>query len=233
MISLSTPVASGVTPPALHFGDPVMSLGSCFSECIANHLGEGGMNVLTNPFGVLYNPLSIARTLERILEGRPFTESELTCHNGLYHSWLHHGSFSSKDATQALLMMNRTLSLAHERIHGLRYLILTWGTSYVYRHALTGEVVSNCHKHPEKTFLRERASLETLVEAWHPLLTRLFALCPELKLILTVSPIRHLRDGAHENTLSKATLHLFTDELCRLFPERCHYFPRMRFYWMS
>ena len=119
MIPLSTPVALGATPPALHFGDPVMSLGSCFSECIANHLGEGGMNVLTNPFGVLYNPLSIARTLERILEGRPFTESELTCHNGLYHSWLHHGSFSSEDATQALLMMNRTLSLAHERIHGL------------------------------------------------------------------------------------------------------------------
>jgi len=225
MISLSTPVASGATPPALHFGDPVMSLGSCFSECIANHLGEGGMNVLTNPFGIQYNPLSIARTLERILEGHPFTEAELVCHNGLYHSWLHHGSFSSEDATQALLMMNRTLSLAHERIHGLRYLILTWGTSYVYRHALTGEVVSNCHKHPEKTFLRERASLENLVEAWHPLLTRLFALCPELKLILTVSPIRHLRDGAHENTLSKATLHLFTDELCRLFPERCHYFP--------
>jgi len=183
------------------------------------------MEALINPFGTQYNPLSIARTLSRILEGKPFEGEELIQHGGLYHSLLHHGAFSRVTSGETLEAINASLCAAHTQLPRLRYLLLTWGTSYVYRLRETGEVVSNCHKLPERLFSRERVDVPTLLSVWTPLLRELLELQPGLQLILTVSPVRHLRDGAHANTLSKATLHLFTEELQRLFPDHVHYFP--------
>ena len=225
MTALSTPITLPPAPPSLSFGDLILSLGSCFSEHIPSYLQAGGMEALINPFGTQYNPLSIARTLSRILEGKPFESEELIQHGGLYHSLLHHGAFSRVTSGETLEAINASLCSAHTQLPRLRYLLLTWGTSYVYHLRETGEVVSNCHKLPEKLFIRERVDVPSLLHIWTPLLRKLLELQPGLQLILTVSPVRHLRDGAHANTLSKATLHLFTEELQRLFPDHVHYFP--------
>lgn len=225
MTALSTPITLPPAPPSLFFGDLILSLGSCFSEHIPSYLQAGGMEALINPFGTQYNPLSIARTLSRILWGKPFEGEGLIQHGGLYHSLLHHGAFSRVTSGETLEAINASLCAAHTQLPRLRYLLLTWGTSYVYRLRETGEVVSNCHKLPERLFTRERVEVPTLLSVWTPLLRELLELQPNLQLILTVSPVRHLRDGAHANTLSKATLHLFTEELQRLFPDHVHYFP--------
>ena len=225
MTALSTPITLPPAPPSLSFGDLILSLGSCFSEHIPSYLQAGGMEALINPCGTQYNPLSIARTLSRILEGKPFEGEELIQHGGLYHSLLHHGAFSRVTSGETLEVINASLSTAHTQLPRLRYLLLTWGTSYVYHLRETGEVVSNCHKLSEKLFTRERVDVPSLLHIWTPLLQELLELQPNLQLILTVSPVRHLRDGAHANTLSKATLHLFTEELQRLFPNNIHYFP--------
>ena len=105
------------------------------------------------------------------------------------------------------------------------FLILTWGTAWVYTLTGTDTVVANCHKLPASCFDRRRLSVDGMVAVWLPLLERLFATNPRVKLLFTVSPVRHMKDGAHGNQLSKSALLLFTDELCRAYPERCFYFP--------
>lgn len=225
MIALSTPVSLPPAPPRLSYGQAVMSLGSCFSQSIATRLRAGALDVLVNPFGIQYNPLSIAAALERILEGRPFEAGELVETSGGYASLLHHGSFTRRQREEALELMNSSLERAVAQLERLDFLLLTWGTSYVYRWGETGCVVSNCHKLPERLFHRQRVSLDELAAYWLPLLERLFALRPELQIITTVSPVRHLRDGAVGNARSKATLLLLSELLAERYPEQLHYFP--------
>ena len=157
MIALSTPVSLPPSPPSLSYGQAVMSLGSCFSQSIATRLRAGALDVLVNPFGIQYNPLSIAAALERILEGRPFEADELVETSGGYASLLHHGSFTRRRREDALELMNSSLERAAAQLQRLDFLLLTWGTSYVYRWGETGRVVSNCHKLPERLFLPARA----------------------------------------------------------------------------
>lgn len=225
MISLTTAVKLPSAPPSLSYGQAVMSLGSCFSQSIASKLREGALDVLVNPFGIQYNPLSIASALERILEGRPFTTEELIEAPQGYASLMHHGSFTRSSRNETLEQINAALSTAYAQLQRLDYLLLTWGTSYVYHWGATGKVVSNCHKLPEHFFTRKLADHTTLLRAWQPLLERLLELRPALQIITTVSPIRHLRDGAQGNSLSKAMLRIFTEELRQLAPQQIHYFP--------
>ena len=121
--------------------------------------------------------------------------------------------------------MNESLFRSAEQLRNASRLILTWGTAYVYRWRNDGRIVANCHKLPDSSFVRERLSVEAIVEEWKTLLPQLWARCPDLKLICTVSPIRHWKDGAHGNQLSKATLLLALDALQAEYPERISYFP--------
>lgn len=230
MVSLTTSVSLPASPPRLAYGQVGLSFGSCFSERIGSRLERGGLSLLVNPFGIQYNPLSIASGLRRLLQCRLFTASELVEHGGLYHSFAHHGRFSQTDPAQMLEEINGGLHHAASLLPRAEYLLLTWGTAYVYRLAdprlgEVGEVVSNCHKFPEKSFARSRVSIDELLAVWHPLLEDLFARSPNLRVIQTVSPVRHLRDGAHGNALSKASLLLFAEALCERFPTTCFYFP--------
>ena len=230
MVSLTTPVSLPASPPRLAYGQVGLSFGSCFSERIGSRLERGGLSLLVNPFGIQYNPLSIASGLRRLLQCRLFTTSELVEHGGLYHSFAHHGRFSQTDPAQMLEEINGGLQHAASLLPRTDYLLLTWGTAYVYRLAdprlgEVGEVVSNCHKFPEKSFARSRVSVDELLAVWCPLLEDLFARSPNLRVIQTVSPVRHLRDGAHGNAVSKSTLLLFAEALTEYYPDRVHYFP--------
>ncbi|MCQ2334606.1 MAG: GSCFA domain-containing protein [Paludibacteraceae bacterium] len=194
--------------------------GSCFADAVSERLKVAGFDVCNNPFGVLYNPLSISTAIRRITEGTPFTADELTYHNGLYHSMMHHGSFSSPDAELCLQQINNQLLAAHEAVKEADVLLLTFGTAWIYEQQ--GRVVSNCHKMPADIFTRRRLSVEEIVTDWTELLSH-----PALankQLIFTVSPVRHLKDGLHENQLSKATLLLAIDQLVQSHPLR-NYFP--------
>ena len=200
-------------------------MGSCFAEHIGERLANDKFRVDNNPFGTLYNPASIAEGLRRLLRPEPLSASDLFAHQGSYHSFAYHSRFSAPTAEEAVRQMNDSLFRSAEQLRNTSRLILTWGTAYVYRWRNDGRIVANCHKLPDSSFVRERLSVEAIVEEWKTLLPQLWTHCPDLKLICTVSPIRHWKDGAHGNQLSKATLLLALDALQAEYPERISYFP--------
>lgn len=201
-------------------------MGSCFAEHIGRRLADMKWRVGLNPFGVLYNPLSISEALTRLMEPRPYGEEELTCFpDGGWSTWLHHSRYAHPDRAVALDMVNGQLEDGSRALAEADMLMLTLGTAWVYRLKSSGEVVGNCHKVPEREFVRCRLTVEEIVEEYVRLLGRLWAMNPKVRVLFTVSPVRHLKDTLHGNQLSKATLLLAVDELCRRYPDRLHYFP--------
>ncbi|SFU34109.1 GSCFA family protein [Porphyromonadaceae bacterium KHP3R9] len=203
----------------------IMMLGSCFTENICSKLSECKFRVTGNPFGIVYNPSSVAAVVNRILSSRGFSETDLVFHNGLYHSFLHHGKFSHPDKARCLDNITKAFAGAVAAIGQTDLFIVTFGTAYLYRLRSTGEVVANCHKFPADSFIRERLSVEEIVKEWDGIINRISALNPDTRIIFTVSPIRHWKDGAHGNQISKAILHLSIDRLQERHPERVSYFP--------
>lgn len=199
-------------------------MGSCFAEQTGQRLRESGFRALSNPFGVLYNPVSMERAFARLLDGELYTIKDLDFHEGLYLSFDHHGSFSNADPERALSNINTAYLKAVEGIKTADCLLLTLGTAWLYKRVDTNEVVANCHKWPANRFVRERLDVASLVYTFSQLIDRLLTLRPGLKIILTVSPIRHIKDGLHANNLSKAVLLLGIETLCQRF-EAVTYYP--------
>ena len=221
-------IRTEITPliPSLRHSDKLLVMGSCFAEHIGTRLERMKFRTITNPYGVLYNPLSIAEGLTRLIDQRPFTEEELhEFPDGGWNTWLHHSRYSHPDKTTALTTINNDLETAAHRLAEADVLILTLGTAWVYRLTETNEVVGNCHKVPERTFVRQRLQVQEIVDALAKIVRRTSERNPRLRILLTVSPVRHIKDGLHGNQLSKATLLLAIDELCRMHPDQCHYFP--------
>ena len=202
------------------YEDKILMLGSCFSDEIGEQMQQRYLHVTCNPFGTLYNPLSIAQAVNYQL---PITKDQLPLveYEGLWHSMAHHGSFSRptrEEAEQAVLASIDTMQRA---LQEASVVIVTFGTAWVYEMKgeglpVTGNgIVGNCHKLPESCFTRRRLSVEEIVDSWRPILDRY----PDKHWLFTVSPIRHIRDGLHENQLSKATLLQAVDQL------KASYFP--------
>jgi hypothetical protein len=200
-----------------------MVMGSCFAENIGSRLRESGFRVTVNPFGVLYNPASINYAIKRLIQANPYRQDELTSHDGLFHSFSHHGSFSDSSAEVAINRINGAFNKAQSALRETNRLMITFGTAWVYTLPETGQIVANCHKFPSGRFLRHRLSIDDIVKDYKALIGQLLSMNPGLKIILTVSPIRHMKDGVHENTLSKSVLHLATEALCDHFSEVVYY----------
>ncbi|HYQ57646.1 MAG TPA: GSCFA domain-containing protein [Draconibacterium sp.] len=201
-------------------------MGSCFTEHIGSKLDELKYPVDINPFGILYNPLSVANGIQILLKERLFTAEDLVQHNGLWHSFSHHGRFSYSNQQKILDEINTRIHHSSAFLKQADFLFVTFGTAWIYRYKSTDKLVSNCHKIPASEFVRERLSVQQIVEVYHQLLTEIFRLNPAIKVVFTVSPIRHWKDGAVENQRSKAALILAIDELIRKFgTEQCGYFP--------
>lgn len=211
MPSLTTPVTAPQTPFKIDFASGIVSLGSCFADEIGTRLQECDFHIECNPFGPLYNPASLASALHRLIDDSPIGKEDLVKHEGLWHSWHHHGSFSHSTPGATLTACNSRLHRAHLALKEASLLIITFGTAWVFEHE--GSVVANCHKLPPQLFNRRRLSVEEIVALWHPLLQEIAAYFPQLHIMLSVSPIRHMADGAHGNQLSKSTLLLAVDQL--------------------
>ncbi len=203
---------------------PVLMMGSCFAENIGKELEKAKFDININPFGILYNPLSISQALDILSSKRFFDKDDLFEYNGLFHSHYHHGQFSDTDATVSLEKINAAISGAASRLPDTNVLIITFGTAYVYRLRESGLIVGNCHKLPAANFERFRLDVDTIVDTWAGTIGKLRKANPNIKIIFTVSPVRHLKDGAHENQLSKSTLLLAIDKLCSMHKE-ITYFP--------
>lgn len=209
----------------ISYEDRILMLGSCFAENIGAQLENERFNVDINPFGTLYNPSSVSEALRLLANPRVFSADNLFEHDGAFHSFSHHSRFSSTSVDECLQQINSRISQSSIFLKNATKLVITLGSSFVYRLKSDGKIVANCHKLPEVMFSRERLSVDDIVSDWEELLHHLWNNNEELKILFTVSPIRHWRDGAHENQLSKATLLLAVDELLRREPGRIDYFP--------
>lgn len=211
--------------PKLVQADRLLLMGSCFATNMGRLLADTKFRVDINPFGVLYNPFSVSAALREIVVGKVYGEEDLFPFNECLHSSMHHGDFSSPLAEETLQRINIRLQAAHENITQLDCLLITFGTAWVYEEKQTGRVVANCHKQPEALFTRRQLSVQEIVDDYTRLLQELTARNTTLKVVFTVSPIRHVRDGMHANQLSKATLLLAINQLQAAFPEQVFYFP--------
>ena len=196
-----------VTPSEkkIGYGDKILLLGSCFADNIGAKFEEHYFQTTINPFGTLYNPASIARAVLDMGYGP--SGMGLVEHNGLWHSMMHHGSYSGVDKEEVIARCEESRIQMREALQQASVVIVTFGTAWVYEYE--GEVVANCHKLPANRFVRRRLTVDEIVNMWQPIL----AAMPDKHWIFTVSPIRHVKDGLHENQVSKAILLQAVDRL--------------------
>lgn len=202
----------------------IVALGSCFTEHIGVRLSSLKFKVNLNPFGILYHPLAIAGALQRLSNPQPYSTEDLELYNGLWHSFDHHGRFNHPNPSEALRIINAELACGAAAMQTVDYLLLTFGTATVYTLKQTGKLVANCHKFPGSSFDRSRLSVDEIVDAYVPIFEQFNQSRPNGQIILTVSPVRHLREGFVENQRSKATLILAAEALCHRF-SFVSYFP--------
>lgn len=224
VLKLQTPVETGRSAVSISLKDKLFVLGSCFADNIGQKMAELGFDITVNPFGTLYNPVSVCNSIARLTSGIPFSESEcvrMGAGSELFCSFSHHTSFARRSVQEFLDNANKSLADASAEWGKAGKVIITLGTSWIYEYSRTGETVSNCLKVDAKEFTRRRLSVRETTA----LLMNMLSRHPDKEFIFTVSPIRHFKDGAHGNQLSKSALLLAIDEVVSKFPGRCAYFP--------
>ncbi|MBQ3607740.1 MAG: GSCFA domain-containing protein [Bacteroidales bacterium] len=214
MLKLQTPVTDLECKVGISYKDRIMMLGSCFSDSIGRQLSDFGFEVCVNPFGTLYNPVSILKSIEMLAGSRVFGREDcvqIGAGDERWCSFSHHTSFARASEEEFLADANEALAAARERFVSCNKIIVTLGTAWCFRNVASGAVVSNCLKRPAAEFIRERLSSAEVTET----LRKISELCPGKQFIFTVSPIRHFKDGAHGNQISKSALLLGIDDfLC-------------------
>lgn len=198
--------------------------GSCFAENIGKHFLENKFLVNVNPFGVLYNPASILQSIELLRSNRCFLPEDIFQNQGVFRTYHHHSQFSDTDKDVFLKNINDSREKASNDLQEADVLLITFGTAYVFSLKDSDEVVANCHKQASSMFHRKRLSVDEIVASWTKIVSDSLDLNPDLKILFTVSPIRHWKDGAHNNQLSKSILLLAIDELMSRF-SNLYYFP--------
>ncbi len=193
-------------------------IGSCFTENIGSKLKQLKFSVLENPNGILFNPISIVKSLDSYIDNRQYSEEDLFYQNECWNSWEHHSRFSHPDKDTCLQMINQSQQAAHQFLKTTNWLFITVGSAFVYKLQTAasysplgdgggdGVVVANCHKVPTDKFAKKLLSPEEVETAFKTVLEKIVAFNPSVKIIFTISPVRHLRDGFVENNRSKATL---------------------------
>ena len=212
-------------PFCIGYNTPTLFIGSCFAENIGAIMRENKMPVLVNPFGVVYNPFSIDRCIENLIQSSEYTDADVQCRNGLWFSYDHHTRFSSQSKEECLRRINSAVGEGRKFLLGVKTLMVTFGTARVYRLKNSDQVVVNCHKVPAKEFDHQLMTVDEIVAIWVNRIAQLLEMNSALKIIFTVSPIRHWKDGAEGNQLSKATLIVAVHKLIVKYPNNAFYFP--------
>ncbi len=246
------PITIPSLPQPIRYGEKILLTGSCFTEHIGSQLIDWKFDVLQNPNGILFDAASVAESLVSYIQNKQFTADDLVYFNELWHSWQHHSHFSGMDRDAVLEKINASQRRAHAFLKEARWLVITLGSSFSYRLAseapqewkkgvpgigriegqLTGPAVgspvplsvANCHRAPGKTFVKHLMTIEEIIIALDSTLYQLFYFNPGIKVIFTVSPVRHIRDGVVENNRSKARLIEAVHHLVSKF-DRLYYFP--------
>jgi len=211
-------------PFKIDYESKILTVGSCFAGNIGQKLKDAFFETEINPFGVLYNPVSIQNSLNDLISDRRFGVDDLFEYKSLWHSFSHSSIFSDIHPADCLHQINTRLEFASEFIRNAGFLLITFGTSRVFEDQESGLVVSNCHKLPAVRFRHRQLTVDEIVQSYTILIDQLHQLNPGLKIVFTVSPIRHWKDGAHENTISKSILLLAVDAIQKKF-EDVFYFP--------
>ena len=213
----------------IEYGDKLLLIGSCFTENIGAKFKTHLFELSENPYGILFNPVSVINALTEIMENRKYQSDDLFLHNDLWHSWNHHSRFSAIEKYTALEGINHTIVEAHDFLKSANRLVITLGSAWLYH--LTneaplgnGQVVANNHKGPINWFYKSLMQPNDLLEKLDDLVKRLQTFNPKLHIIFTISPVRHLREGLIENNRSKAVLIHAVHELVSQ-SNRVDYFP--------
>ena len=209
--------------PAIDHRHKILLVGSCFAESIGERLANLRFDVLQNPNGIMYDPLSVTNSIVSYIDRRQYTVADLTVANGLWHSWQHHGSFSGPEPVAVLKTINDSQLLAHEFLKKADWIFITLGSAFYYTLNETAASIANCHKVPAAAFTKRLLTIEEIKSSLDTCIHRLFHFNPEIKIIFTVSPVRYIRDGLVQNTLSKARLIEVVQHLVSKF-EGIHYF---------
>jgi hypothetical protein len=209
---------------AITHADQVFQIGSCFTDHISDRLKQAGFRVTKSPFGTVYNPVSISDGLLRLVRGEKFAEGALICTHELWHTWQHHGAAAGTDKGLVLKRINEDFDTAFGKLLTANWLIITVGSANVYTLVESGQIVANCHKAPSSLFKKRMLTVEEVETSLSTAIAALTQFNPGLKVMLTISPVKHLRDGMVENLRSKSTLILACAALAQRF-EHVHYSP--------
>src|SRR5690554_163060 len=211
------PIAKANVP--IDYDSEIYAMGSCFVENMSAKFNYFKLKNLSNPFGVLFHPLAIEKVLTKVLKKTPFTEDDIFYHNELWHSFDVHSQFSSTHKNKLLEALNQTLTQSEYAINKATHIIITLGTAWAYRNVFSGNLVANCHKIPQKEFVKELLPIDEIVKSIH----NIVSFFSDKKIIFTISPVRHTKDGFFENNLSKS--HLFAGLSQVLTAKNVSYFP--------
>jgi hypothetical protein len=208
----------------ISYQDKVMVVGSCFTEHIGGRLDDLKFSIMQNPNGILFDPLSVSSSLLSYLKNKQYTGEDLVYLNEVWQSWQHHSRFSGLVKEDVLQNINKSQSEAHAFLKEADWLIITLGSSFSYHLADTNVPVANCHRAPSQTFKKKLCEINDIISSYGYLLNELQKFNPALKVIFTISPVRHIRDGVVENNRSKARLLEAVHTIVELY-EQAFYFP--------
>lgn len=200
------PISKSNSP--IDYNSKILSLGSCFAENMAEKFDYFKFQNETNPFGIIFNSVSIEKLFERICKEQWFEEKDVFFHNERWHSFDVHSDLSNADRQELLETLNKGILETNKQLKEATHIIITFGTSWIYRNLEKDEVVANCHKIPQKQFSKELLSIEVIQKSIQNTIEAIQVLNPNINFIFTISPVRHIKDGFVENQLSKS--HLFT-----------------------
>ncbi len=223
-MQLSTIVSIPKSPIRLSYQSRLMFVGSCFAENISAFFRNAKFRCLVNPSGIVYNPLSLSNMFTRLISGYRYSESDFFENAEQYCCYDLHGSFSRPDICEAIENANRSMDNAREFLRNCDVLFITLGTAFVYFLGSDAYAVSNCHKMPADTFTRRLVSVDELTASLMRIVQGISSINENMRIVFTVSPIRHLKDGAHGNSLSKSSLFLAVNNLVENCTN-CEYFP--------
>lgn len=205
-MQFSTQIPIAISDNPIDYNSKIMSLGSCFAVNIGQKFDYFKFSNTTNPFGILFHPLALERFVTYALSGKQFTDADVFEQNGLWHCFDAHSDLSHTDKLVLLSNLNTACTSANAEIKQASHLIITLGTAWVYRYIKTCNLVANCHKVPQREFIKELLSVDAISQSLNSIITQVLQINPNAHIIFTVSPVRHIKDGYTENQWSKANL---------------------------
>lgn len=222
-----TQVPISKTNNPIDYNSKIISIGSCFAENMADKFDYFKFQNETNPFGIIFNPVSIEKVTERTVREEFFTEKDVFFHNERWHSFETHSDLSNSDRQELLETLNKAIEITNRQLKQATHIIITYGTSWIYKNIESNAIVANCHKVPQKQFVKELLSVDIIQKSIQNTIALIQAVNPNINFIFTISPVRHIKDGFTENQLSKS--HLFAalqfNLKSELYNLKSEYFP--------